>query len=67
MIIIQGGKCQLGYYCFEGFLYLRECDGGKFCDVVGFFEFKGNCIVGYYCKLRVSSFIFFDEIGGKCS
>ena len=66
MTTTQGGKCQPGYYCPEGSSYPRECDGGKFCDVAGLSEPKGNCTAGYYCKLRASSSTPSDETGGKC-
>ena len=66
MTTTHGGRCQPGYYCPEGSAYPKECDGGKFCDVAGLSEPKGNCSAGYYCKLKASSSTPTDETGGKC-
>lgn len=29
-------------------------------------ELKGNCSVGYFCKIKVSILTLIDSIGGKC-
>lgn len=66
MTTTHGGKCQPGYYCPEGSGYPKECDGGKFCDVAGLSEPRGNCSAGYFCKLKSSTSTPTDSTGDQC-